>query len=182
MNAQRKPIIAMPIVLLISICSPAAFPDGGLMVLGRDSAARPAESLVGDLLSRFDEPEDASVRSPITPEQKNNLADGGGLPIGSKLVPSEGGEVVHHIDIPMAAPLCIVGPDRVSRSWLARNRAWLHELGASCVLVKAESRNELDWLRRIARPVPLHPLPFDEIAARYGIRTVPAVLVGNKHP
>ena len=73
----------------------------------------------------------------------------------------------------------MIGNDPVSREWLGRNRTQLEKLGASCVLVRAHSADEADALRRLARPVPVHPLPFDELARRYGIRTVPVLLLGR---
>lgn len=165
----------------MAVCTPDAHADSGLAVLGSDSAARPAESLIGNLLSRFTEPEDGSGSvSRLPGRDPGNLTAGGGLPLTSGLVPSLGdGDVIRRIGRPLAGPVCVVGTDPVSRSWLSRNRYLLHRLGASCVLVEARSRDDVDSIRQIASPVPVHPLPFDHVAAQLGIRTVPALLVGE---
>lgn len=177
MDMRRLPML---FALVLSITAPAAHSDGALTVLGRDSAARPVDSLVDDLLSRFSEPAGVAGSVPQHSGQGGgSLIDGGGLPVSSALVPAAGSDTIRRIDTPMAFPICVVGPDPVSRGWLTKNRDRLHQLGAVCVLVETRGQAELDSLRKIARPVPVHPLPFDDVAARYGIRTVPVLLVGR---
>ena len=148
-----------------------------LVVLGHDPGARPAAPLIGEFLGRLSEPEDETVPPPG--EAEDNLAAGGGLPRTSSLVPSAGSASVVYLDVPLTSPLCVIGPDPVSQRWLVRNRDRLVRMGAFCVLVKTTGHSQVEKLRKLARPVPVYPLPFDRLAAIHKIRTVPVLLAGK---
>ena len=155
----------------------SANPDK-LVVLGHDRGARPAESFIGELLGRFeDEQNPMLVRST---SQSRGLLEGAGLPSGSRLVPASASAGIRRIDIPLTSPLCVIGPDRGSRTWLIANRRQLARLGAGCVLVQSSGKVTVNSLRRLAKPVPVLPVPFDELADAYGIRTVPVLLIGKE--
>lgn len=170
--------LAAPLAILALFiqCAQADGTDE-LVVLGHDPGARPAAPLIGDLLGRLSEPEDETASPPGVAE--NNLAAGGGLPRTSSLVPSPRSAGVVYLDVPLTSPLCVVGPDPVSQRWLVRHRDRLVRMGAFCVLVKTTGRRQVEMLRKLARPVPVYPLPFDRLAAVHGIRTVPVLLAGK---
>lgn len=151
---------------------------GDLVVLGHDRGARPASSLIGELFGRFEDEQDpVPVRST---SQSRGLLEGAGLPSASRLVPSSASAGIRRIEIPLTSPLCVIGPDSESRRWLFANRLQLARLGAGCVLVQASSEETVDSLRRLADPVPVFSVPFDDLASAYGIRTVPVLLIGKE--
>ena len=149
-----------------------------LVVLGQDRGARPAESLIDELLGRFE-----NAQAPMTARSTNQgqeLLEGAGLPSASQLVPSSASAGIRHIDIPLTSPVCVIGPDRESRSWLIANHRQLVRLGADCVLVQASGKGAVDSLRRLADPIHVLSVPFDDLARAYGIRTVPVLLIGKE--
>lgn len=180
MAAERYFIVPVLVsaALAFGTVPASAWDPGELVVLGHDRGARPAESLIGELLGRFE-----NERGPapvISTSQGRGLLEGAGLPSDSRLVPSAASASIRHIDIPLTAPLCVISTDRVSRRWLIANRRQLARLGASCVLVKTSGQESVDSLRQLAGPVPVLPVPFDELARAYGIRTVPVLLIGQE--
>lgn len=183
-DSMRPPAPCLAALLALGLAAaPAAGADGpgGLAVLGHGPGARPAGELVGELLWRFAGAAGGEVPPAVPGEDPpdDGLLAGGALPRSSTLVPSTGPAGVRRIGLPLESPLCVIGPDPISRRWLARHRARLATLGARCVLVRTTGRAEVDALRRLAHPVPVHPLPFDRLAAVHGIATVPVLLVGT---
>ena len=179
MTAER--FLVVPVLFSAALAFgavPACAGDSGeFVVLGHDQGARPAESLIGELLGRFENGQDpAPARST---GQGKGLLEGAGLPAASRLMPSSASAGIRRIDIPLTSPLCVIGPDRESRRWLIANRRQLTRLGAGCVLVQASGKEAVDLLRQVAHPVPVLPVPFDDLARIYGIRTVPVLLVGR---
>ncbi len=151
---------------------------GEFVVLGHDRGARQAESIIGELLGRFEDQQNpAAVRST---SQGRGLLQGAGLPSGSRLVPSSTSAGIRRIETPLTSPLCVIGPDRESRRWLIANHRQLVRIDACCVLVQASGKETVDSLRRLADPVPVFSVPFDDLARAYGIRTVPVLLLGKE--
>ncbi len=179
MAAERLIIVSVLVsaaLALGAVPASAGGPDK-LVVLGHDREAWPAESFIGELLGRFeDEQNPAPGRST---SQGRGLLEGAGLPSSSRLVPSSATAGIHLIDIPLTSPLCVIGPDRESRTWLIANRRQLARLGAGCVLVQSSGKETVDSLRRLADPVSVLSVPFDGLARAYGIRTVPVLLIGK---
>ena len=153
----------------------ASPPAGGdLTVIGRDAGARPAPELAAGLLDRFTaEAEDARPAAAGSAPQGRQFAV-----IESELAPAAGQDGTFRISTVLPNPVCVIGSDRISRSWLQRNRGRLAELGARCVLVEVASQRELEIIRNLARPVPVLAVPFDDVARAIGLRHVPALLTG----
>ncbi len=171
------PVLVSAALALGAMPAGAGDPDK-LVVLGHDRGVRPAESLIDELLGRFeDEQDSAPVRST---SQSGGLLEGAGLPSASRLVPSSASVGIRRIEIPLTSPLCVIGPDRESRRWLIANRRRLARLGAGCVLVQTPGKETVDSLRRLADPVPVLSVPFDGLARTYGVRTVPVLLIGKE--
>ena len=180
MAAERLFIVSVLVstaLALGAVLASAGGPDK-LVVLGHDRGARPAESFIGELLGRF---EDEQNPAPVSStSQSRGLLEGAGLPSESRLVSSSTSADIRRIDIPLTSPLCVIGPDRESRRWLIANRRQLVRLGAGCVLVQASGKDTVDSLRRLADPVPVLSVPFDDLTRAYGIRTVPVLLFGKE--
>ena len=186
-SGGRAPMIRLVsmCIAFMGFCAHPAHAEGsaGLVVLGQDSGAIPAESLISELLGRFSEADEEELTGGITPDETDrSLIDGAGLPLSSSLTPSASTAGILRINMPLTSPLCVIGPDPISRRWLVANRDQLHRLGATCVLVKASGTAEVDAIRGLARPIPVHPLQFDQLAAQHGIRTVPVLLIGKGGP
>lgn len=174
-------IAAVSIAVLVSFALPS-HADGSapLAVLGQDRGAVPAEAVIGELLARFlPDPED-DIRIPDPrPVDSVRVLRQTGYPFFSSLIPDAAKSGLKEIDMPLANPVCVVGPDAISQRWLAANRIRLMEMGAGCVLVAARGPVDLERVRRAARPLMVQAVPFDDLAARHGIRTVPVLLVGR---
>lgn len=174
----HSPVVAMSLFLS---AIQSAHSDGGLAVLGHDRGAVPARSVIGELLDRFEpDPEevfpDPPSGQPIDPAR---AVPQSGYPVFSSLGSSIGSAGVKEIDVPLASPVCVIGPDAISLRWLSRNRIRLAEMSASCILVRARDALEAERVRAAARPIPVRAVPFDELARIHGIRTVPVLLVGK---
>lgn len=172
MTGRRGLATAVSMAVLV-LAGPAGS-DQALQVLGRDAGAGPARVLAGGLLTRL-------ARS--IPERRDRRpgppAVPAAFPIRSGLVPSAAMAGMHRVDLPLTRPVCVLGSDRISRRWLQRNRRRLAALGASCLLVQADSRHEVETVRRLARGVPVQPATFGELSRLTGIATVPMLLVGR---
>lgn len=175
------PLSSIVFIFLASLALDAPASESvNLVELGREPGAVPAESLIGELIGRFSEPEDEVEFRGGTPGLDDaTIMNSVDLPLSSNLTPSAADAGIRFIDIPLTTPLCVIGPDPVSRRWLSRNRRHLYGMGATCILVEASSREQLDTVRKTAHPVPVQPLPFDRLAQAHGIRTVPVLLLGK---
>ncbi len=170
------------ILASLAFCIPVAHAGGdGLTVLGHDRGAVPTRAVIGELLDRFEpDPEEVSSAAPsrqgIDPAAAVRQS---GYPVVSDLGSSGGSARVKMVDVPLPAPVCVVGPDAASLRWLSRNRSRLTEMGASCILVQARDAREVERVRGAAGPLPVRAVPFDDLARIHGIRTVPVLLVGK---
>ncbi len=101
------------------------------------------------------------------------------LPIRSTLL-TPGTVTPHRVEHPqLAQPLCILGNDTRSLTWLARNANRLRELGATCFLTVVESADDLRRAGRAAQGVAIVPASADQLAQRYGLTHYP-VLIGRE--
>lgn len=146
-----------------------------LQVLGRDAGAVPAHVLVGELLERLASP---PVVTPRQSGRSSGIRENSRLPLTTSLIPSSRDAGLHRVKVPLTRPVCVIGSDRLSRTWLQKNRGRLADMGAACVLVEARSPAELAEMRRIAHPLTVQPVQFDDLARRIGIRNTPVLLVG----
>ena len=151
-----------------------------LMVLGHDHGAVPAETVIGELLARFrPDLEDTVHLRDRKPVDLSRAIRQSGLPVVTNLVPDAGRAGVKELDVPLTHPVCVIGPDPVSLRWLSRNRKSLAQMGARCILVSARDPGQVGQVRKAARPIMVQVAPFDGLAAMYGIRTIPMLLVGK---
>ncbi len=151
----------------------AIFPADAYQVVGQESGAVPIQQAIGDLLDRFSEQEGGSEEPAIRP-----VPAPAALPLTAALAPRRGTQTIR-LDQMLTAPVCVIGSDAVSRAWLEANRARLHELGARCVLVQAQTKRDVETMTRSAAPVPVAVLPFDDLAELHGITAYPVLIVGS---
>jgi integrating conjugative element protein (TIGR03765 family) len=91
-----------------------------------------------------------------------------GLTVG-KVVPRS-------VERRFARPFFLVGSDRVSREWLAKNRAELVRIGAVGMLVQAETVDDLRIIAELANGLPILPAPATDIAAALGLSHYPVLI------
>jgi integrating conjugative element protein (TIGR03765 family) len=75
-----------------------------------------------------------------------------------------------------ARPFFLVGSDRVSRDWLAKNRAELVRIGAVGMLVQAETADDLRVVAELANGLPILPAPATDIATALGLSHYPVLI------
>jgi len=140
----------------ITLLTGSVLATADLELLGRESGAVPVDRLVGELLQRF------QVESPDTPDRNQVLAENFRLPVlplESELTPSRKEAGVRRARAPLPKPVCIIGSDRVSLEWLKQHRRRLARMGASCLLIEARNRDEVESIRRLAHPLRMQPAP-----------------------
>ncbi|WP_019590501.1 PFL_4695 family integrating conjugative element protein [Thioalkalivibrio sp. ALE20] len=76
-------------------------------------------------------------------------------------------------------PLCLVGSDDTSLQWLEKNRDALMSAGTVCMLVEAETRDDLERVREVSRGLPIELSPASSIAERLGLEVYPVVISGE---
>ncbi len=160
-------------LLALAACL-AALPAAAWQVLGREAGAVPVGQAIGALLERYAEQEPAAAPEVRT---AGPARPGIALPLRSVLSPQAGLRSIR-LQTGLTTPLCVIGSDELSRSWLQANRQRLAELGARCVLVEARSERDIGTMVRAAHPVPVAALPFDDIAQLHDIPGYPVLLTG----
>lgn len=76
----------------------------------------------------------------------------------------------------MPRPLCLVGSDSQSLDWLEHHRATLLQAGAVCMLVQAETPEDLERVRDIAHGVPVQLSHGDDLAERLQLDVYPVLI------
>jgi integrating conjugative element protein (TIGR03765 family) len=77
-------------------------------------------------------------------------------------------------------PLFLVGADRVSLAWLAAHGPALRRLGATGLIVQAETADDVRRVRAAASGLPLIAVPGDAIADALGLDRYPAVIADGQ--
>ena len=97
------------------------------------------------------------------------------LPIRSPRL-TVGKVVPQSVEQRFARPFFLIGSDRVSRDWLAKNRAELMRIGAVGMLVQAETASDLRVVAELANGLPILPAPATDIAAALGLSHYPVLI------
>ncbi len=79
----------------------------------------------------------------------------------------------------LKAPVCVIGSDDRSLAWLVEYHQQLVRIGARCVLVQAETPEDLERVARFAAGIPVLPSPGGELARHFKIEHYP-VLISQK--
>jgi integrating conjugative element protein (TIGR03765 family) len=120
-------------------------------------------------------------REPIHPRAQSPRPDLGAAEV-ERLLPirspglTVGKVVPRSVERRFARPFFLVGSDRVSREWLAKNRAELVRVGAVGMLVQAETVNDLRVVAKLANGLPILPAPATDIAAALGLAHYPVLI------
>ncbi|MEX2257283.1 MAG: integrating conjugative element protein [Woeseia sp.] len=81
---------------------------------------------------------------------------------------------------PFTRPFFLVGSDARSRRWLHEHRALLEDLGAVGMLVEAQSVEDIQAMRALARGLPLLPASGTDIARALGIDHYPVAVADGR--
>lgn len=73
-------------------------------------------------------------------------------------------------------PFFIIGSDRASREWLAKNHARLIQSKAVGLLVQAESLEDLRAIDQLGEGIPIAPVSGSDIAKHLGITRYPILI------
>jgi len=76
----------------------------------------------------------------------------------------------------LSRPFCLIGSDELSLRWLAGNRSDLLEMGAICMLVEAETVNDLSTVLQHARGIPMTPASASDLAEHLGLSVYPVLI------
>jgi len=153
----------------ITLLTGSVLATADLELLGRESGAVPVDRIVGELLQRF------QAEGPDGPDRKHALLEGFRLPVlplESELTLSREEAGIRRVRAPLPKPVCVIGTDRISLEWLKQHRRRLARMGASCLLIEARNRDEVESIRRLAHPLRMQPAPFDDLSAVIGLRTL----------
>jgi integrating conjugative element protein (TIGR03765 family) len=120
-------------------------------------------------------------REPVHPRAQSPRPDFGAAEV-ERLLPirspglTVGKVVPRSVERRFARPFFLVGSDRVSRDWLAKNRAELVRIGAVGVLVQAETVDDLRVIAELANRLPILPAPATDIAAALELSHYPVLI------
>lgn len=81
---------------------------------------------------------------------------------------------------PFAKPFFLVGSDARSRRWLRQHRTTLEDLGAVGMLVEAQSVEDMQRMRALARGLPLLPASGTDIARALGVDHYPVAVADGR--
>jgi integrating conjugative element protein (TIGR03765 family) len=94
----------------------------------------------------------------------------------TKLMPKKIDQPLEKYFPRMPFPICIVGDDEISVSWLERNRHHLGQTGAQCFVVSAHSAETAAPLNKLLTGIPSYPANGDAIAEHFGIKYYPVLI------
>jgi integrating conjugative element protein (TIGR03765 family) len=120
-------------------------------------------------------------REPIHPRAQSPRPDFGAAEV-ERLLPirspglTAGKVVPRPVEQRFARPFFLIGSDRVSREWLAKNRAELVRIGAVGMLVQAETVDDLRVMAKLANGLPILPAPATDIASALGLAHYPVLI------
>ncbi len=170
---RRGACAAMALAVALASTTPAhaAGPPGRPVVIHDAGGTRPLAPLAAESgLAPWSEEEGAaSSAEPASPPSAALF------PVRSRTL-TPGREPTRPLERAVP-PVCLVGDDLRSLSWLRRNRERLIRLGASCLAVSVESETGWRRIREAAAGLPVAPAPGDAVAEALGIRHYP-VLIG----
>ncbi|MDZ7770154.1 MAG: integrating conjugative element protein [Woeseiaceae bacterium] len=81
---------------------------------------------------------------------------------------------------PFTRPFFLVGSDARSRRWLHEHQALLADLGAVGMLVEAQSVEDIQAMRALARGLPLLPAAGTDIARALGVDHYPVAVADGR--
>ncbi len=76
----------------------------------------------------------------------------------------------------MPRPLCLVGSDSQSLAWLEHHRVALMQAGAVCMLVQADTPEDLERVRDTAHGIPVQLSHGDDLAERLQLDVYPVLI------
>lgn len=77
---------------------------------------------------------------------------------------------------PIDTPLFFIGPDDFSVNWAQQNKQYLLNIGAAGYATNLISEQQFIDLQNQIKPLPLAPMPLDQVAELFGIPVYPVLL------
>lgn len=169
----------MGLLLCLTGVAMPAFAGGHRLIIVKDlggASALPYYRALNLLPWPHDEKRVSLPPAAAAPPIRYNEADF--LPVRSKrLTP---GHVTRRvIAAPGLTPMCLIGDDRRSRTWLKERLATLQQLHAVGLVVQVSSYRDLKALRRSAPGVLLVPTSGDDIARRLHLHHYPVLITAT---
>ncbi len=166
-----KPLVAALLSFLLVPASAQA-----LEVILDTGEGQPA----GPYLERLEGAEEPAPRSRAALPPLNDAAERM-LPIEPsrlRVAPLQGQPPAHVRETlrNMPRPLCLVGSDSQSLAWLEHHRAALLQAGAVCMLVQAETSEDLERVRDTANGIPVQLSHGDDLAERLQLDVYPVLI------
>jgi len=90
----------------------------------------------------------------------------------------QAGEVTSKaIDLPeLHSPVCVVGADTLSSSWIGRHRDTLQRLRAICLITNVSDQEEANRVRAMLSPVPAFAAPVHALLGRVQVDRYPVLI------
>ncbi len=161
-----------------------------LIELGRGVDIQETDFVMGELKARLINPEQLNFSAEDIPEIEPPSADeiawhinerlvNPRFPLETELRYSQDSTVVE-VDVFLQSPMCIVGTNEGSITWIEKNKQRLIELNALCVAATAKNKAQLTHLQEVADPIPVITIPIDEIVRLHNIQHYPVLIMGTK--
>jgi integrating conjugative element protein (TIGR03765 family) len=157
----------------------SAFAQGQGLIVVKDAggvSTLPYYQVINLLPSPHDP---ASIRLPALPSlPTRRYSEADFLPVQStRLTPGYVTERL--INAPGLEPLCLIGDDPLSRSWLKAHLATLQQLHAVGLIVEVRSYAALQALRALTPGLVLVPASGDDIARRLDLHHYPVLITAT---
>ncbi|MDE2051909.1 MAG: integrating conjugative element protein [Gammaproteobacteria bacterium] len=154
----------------------SAFAAGHRLIVVEDAGGVPALPYYR-AINLLPSPRDSAYIRPsvLPPLQARRYSEADFLPVHSaRLTP---GRIVRRvIAAPGLQPLCLIGDDPLSRSWLKAHLATLQQLHAVGLIVEVRSYAATQALRALAPGLVLVPASGDDIARRLALHHYPVLI------
>ncbi|MEX2257152.1 MAG: integrating conjugative element protein [Woeseia sp.] len=173
---RRHARVGLAWLSAVFVILPAVSANSAELIVIYDSGhARPLAPLLGPVLT-------ARKGNPPSPADGKALGAAdieAVLPISSPSLTS--GVVTGRTHTqPFTRPFFLVGSDARSRRWLQEHQALLEDLGAVGMLVEAQSVEDIQAMRALARGLPLLPASGTDIARALGIDHYPVAVADGR--
>jgi integrating conjugative element protein (TIGR03765 family) len=76
----------------------------------------------------------------------------------------------------MISPICIIGADNMSMTWLLKNKTALANANATCLVVNVKTYAQYQTVLRIAPKIRFQPARGDNVAKAVGLNHYPALI------
>ncbi|PLA73953.1 hypothetical protein CYQ88_08290 [Hydrogenovibrio sp. SC-1] len=129
---------------------------------------KPFQSPIGQNINR-------PVKPQINPMSYAQMV-GNNLPIKSRLSPGKFERFRSEPAVRVTRPICLVGYDDLSLSWLENNRDALSRYNAVCFVMQVQNLAQMKRIKRIAGKILFQPVSGEQIALDFKVPAYPALI------